>query len=92
MLEARTSLLEDVLGSLERKESTGYDLEAVHLKVADVKGDMKDFIGGLRRDSFDLYASVRHSVDRSLLAVSRRLKEMLDCEAEMLQQGVHNCL
>lgn len=37
---------------------------------------------------FDLYAIIRHNADQSLLEVSKCLKEMLDCEAMVLEQSV----
>lgn len=39
--------------------------------------------------AFDFYASIRHSVDHSLLAINRRLREMIDRDAETLQWSVN---
>lgn len=36
----------------------------VRRKVADAKDDMKELVGGLRRDSFGLYASIQQNDDQ----------------------------
>lgn len=59
MFEARDSLLEDGLDSLEQKESTGRDMEVMRYEAVDVKGGTKTLVGGLRRDTFGLYTSIR---------------------------------
>lgn len=53
---------------------------------------MNDWVGGSRRGTSNLYAAIRYGVDQSLQAVSKRLKNMLDRIAKMLQQGVHDAL
>lgn len=80
------------MDSLKRKESTGCDTKIVSRKVADAKGDKKSLVDGLRRDTFDSYASVRNSLDYSLVEVSKRLKEMFDPDAMVLQQCVNDAL
>lgn len=49
---------------------------------------MNGSVGGLRRKTFNLYTSIRHSINQSLMEASRRLKKMLDGEETFLQQGV----
>lgn len=58
-------------------------------KVTNGNGDMNNLVGGLRQNTFDTYVSIRHSVDQLLLAVCKRLTQMLDCEAKTLQQSVY---
>lgn len=61
-------------------------------KVVDVKGDKNELADGLRLNTSDWYASIQHNVDRTMLAVSNRLKKMHDREAKALQQGVQDAL
>lgn len=60
--------------------------------VADAKGKMNSLVDGLRRDIFDSYASIRHNVDQSLLAVGSCLRKMVDRETKELQRRVHFAL
>lgn len=78
--------------ALNWKVLTGCDVEVVPRRIADAKGDMKESVGGLCRNTFGCYASMGHNVDRSLLAVSNCLKKMFDCEVNSLQLGVLDAL
>lgn len=51
---------------------------------------MNGLVEGLRRGTFESYGGVQQRVDRSLVKVSKRLKEVFDCQATMLQQGVRS--
>lgn len=72
MLEARIDLLMNGLDLLKRKETTGFYMEVVRRKVANAKGDMKKLNGGLRRNTFRSYASIRQNDDQLLLVMSNR--------------------
>lgn len=67
MLRACTDLLENELDLRKRKESSGSNMNVVHGKVADAKGDVKVLLGKLRWDTFLPYASVRQNVHQLLL-------------------------
>lgn len=56
-------------------------MKAAPRKVAIDKGNINSYVDGLRRDSFDSYASIRHNADQSMAAISRRLEGMFNCEA-----------
>lgn len=86
-LEARIDLLRSTLDSIKEKESTGSGMEFASSKAADVKCNMNEFSDGLHCDTLNSCASIRHIVRQSLVKVSRRLKEVLDCDAASLQQG-----
>lgn len=60
----------------------------LYCNEADVKGDMNYLVDGLCQDTFDSYASNRHSVDQLLLAIRKRLREMFICETMVLLQSV----
>lgn len=92
MGESCIGLLKNELDFQRRKETTGYKTEAVSCKVADAKGEVNSLDDGLRRDTFDMYASIRHNVDQTLLAVSNCLKKLINGEAKWLQQKVHAAL
>lgn len=53
---------------------------------------MNSLVDGLRQDTIDSYASIRHNVDQSLVAASKHPKKMLDGEVMELQQVVHSVL
>lgn len=90
MLKAHVRLLKDQLNSLKREDSNGCNMELVRRKVADAKRGRKKLAVGFRRNIFGSYASLRHSVNQSLITVSSRLKRMFDSEAKTLQQSVHD--
>lgn len=92
LLEPRNGLLLDELDFLKRKESAWCNKELVSRKLADVKGEVNNLVDGLCRGTFDSYANIRHNVDQMLLAAGRRLKKLIDCEAQELQQRVHAAL
>lgn len=66
MIELRISLLKEELDSLKRKDTTGCNMDIVERKATLVKGGENKLVDRLRRDSFDLYASVRQNVDQPL--------------------------
>lgn len=71
--KARIVFSKDELDSLKRKEPAGFDMEVVGRKIADANGKASNLVEGLRRDTFDSYASIRHDGDQKLLAVGSRL-------------------
>lgn len=58
MLEYCIALLKDELDYLKQKEATGCNLKIVGGNATDAKGERKSLVDGLRRDTFDLYASI----------------------------------
>lgn len=73
MTEACIDLLKIELDSLAQKQSAGGEMEVVHCKAADAKGEVNSLVYGLRRGTFSLYANIRQNVDQSLSAVGSRL-------------------
>lgn len=64
------------------------------MKIADHKakagkGEANSWVDGLRRNTFDLYDSIRHNFNQTLLAVGNRLRNLIDCKALELQRIVH---
>lgn len=59
-------------------------MKIVRRKIVGDKSDMKGLIGGLCRDKFVSYVSIRHSVNQLLLAMSIRPKKMFEPEAKAL--------
>lgn len=57
-------------------------------KVVDAKGEVKNLVERLWKDTFDSYTSLRHNVDQTLIAVDSRLRELIGHEAKELQRGV----
>lgn len=80
------------MNSLKQRESTSCDMKAVLRRVADAKGNMNDQAGGLFRDSSESYDSIRHGVNQSLSAISKRRKKTFDREAKSLQHNVLDAL
>lgn len=66
-------------------------MKIVLCKVANTKGEIKEFVGGFRRDTLGSSAGIRHSVYQPVI-VSGSLKETSDHEAKALQQGVHGAV
>lgn len=89
MLGARHNLVWDKLNSLTRKDLTGCETKVGLSRLADAISITNSLVYGLRRGTFDFYASIRHNDDQSSLTVSRRLMEMIDYEAKEFQRGVH---
>lgn len=75
---------------LERNESTSCNVAVVSCKVEDAESSVNGLLDILRRGTFEPYASSRHNVDRLLVKLSNHMKEMFDCEAIALQQGVRD--
>lgn len=48
---------------------------------------MNSLLSGLRLYIFDLYVSMRHNVDQSLMEVKKRFREACNCEAMALQEA-----
>lgn len=91
MVESRINLLKDELNSLKWKESTGCDTDIVCRNVVEAKSKVNNLINELRQTTFDLYGSIRHNFDQTLLAVGSPLRDLVR-EAQELQQSVHAAL
>lgn len=59
-------------------------MEIVGRKIADANDEVNSLVVGLRRDVFDSYASIRHDVDQTLLAVGSRIRKQIDRKARRL--------
>lgn len=88
MLESRSRLLKNELDSLKRKVSMGCDMDIAGRKVANADGKVNILVNGLRRDTFDSYASIQHNVDQTLLAVGRCLRDLFDSQAQGFQRSI----
>lgn len=88
----RIRLVKDALDLLKREVSISCNMIVVSCKVENTKGNFYGLTKGLCRASLDLYASIRQSVNQSLIAVSKRPKEMCYGEGTMFQEGVHVAL
>lgn len=65
-------------------------MEDVSCKLKDAMGDMNSFVHGLRRDTLDSYAIIRHNVGQSLIKVSKALIDMLSLEVMTSQQVLYD--
>lgn len=92
MVEARLGGMKDELDSFKQKESTDRGMEVIYCKAAFTEGVINNLADGLRRDTFDSYANMRHNVDQSFVVVVKLLKKMPDHEAMDLQQGDRDAL
>lgn len=87
MLESRIRLLKVELDCLKRKESTGCSMGIVDRKAASTESKTDSVADGLCQDTFNLYASIRHNVDKKLLAVGSHLRNLIEQKAQMIQQS-----
>lgn len=92
IVKSRISLLENELDFLKRKKPAACNKEVLGRMIADAKGEVNSLIDGLRRDTFNPYASIRHSVNQTLLAVGSRLGELTNRETQKLQRSVRLAL
>lgn len=56
------------------------------------KSNINGLLKGLHWGTIDLYASIRHSVNQSLVDGSKRLLEIFDLDAMVLQRGVRDTI
>lgn len=61
-------------------------------KVADAGDEVNNLADELCRDTNVSYAEIRHNADQTFLGVSSCLKELIDREAQNLQQSVYAAL
>lgn len=80
--------MKDELDLLKWKESTGCDIKVVSRMEVDAKGNIKSLADGLSRNICESNSSIQHSMDHSLVELSKRLTEMFDRVAMALQPGV----
>lgn len=92
MLEAGTTLLKDKLDVLKQKETTECNIEVVHRKLADAKDEANSLVDGLRRGTSRSIVKILHNVDQMSIAVSSRLRGLIDREAQEFQQSHHAAL
>lgn len=67
-------------------------MTVVSCKFVDAESDINGLVDGLRRGTYEPYASICHNVGQSLVRVSEHMKEMLDHEVMELQQSVHDAI
>lgn len=92
MLTSQIGFLKDELDPLKWMEKIVRDIETVAHKVAEFNRKMNNLADGLRQGTFDLYANIRHNVERTLLVVGSRQRDLIDCKPQWLQRSVQAIL
>lgn len=92
MIEACIRSSKEEPKSYKRNAATGSDRKVLCRKIADYKNDWTSLADGLRRETFDPFASIQYNEDQLLVVVSKCIKDIFNGEKKGLQHSVHDVL